>query len=116
MNLKSKLLTPVELAPVTVSILGDEFPARRLTAACLSEHDKLVRKYQADNNGEKLNIQAAKLILDSILDENNRPMSESVKPADLMAIHTPLAINAAVTKIININYLSDDAEDTAKKD
>jgi len=115
MNLKSQLLKPVELSPVTVTILGGEFPVRRLTAARLSEHDKLVRKYQEDNNGEQLNTQAAQLVLDSILDENNQPMSVSVKPADLMEVHTPLAINSAVAKLIQINFLSEDAEDTAKK-
>ncbi|HDY8168867.1 TPA: hypothetical protein RQK98_004196 [Vibrio vulnificus] len=115
MDLKSQLLQTTELSPVTVTMLGGEFPVRRLTAARLNHHDKTVKKYQAEQNGEQLNTAAAQLVLDSILDENGQPMSESVTPADLMAVHTPMAINAAVSKLIQVNFLGDDAEDDAKK-
>ncbi|MBS9903246.1 hypothetical protein [Vibrio alginolyticus] len=116
MNLKSQLLKPAELSPVTVTMLGGEFPVRRLTAARLSAHDKAVRKHQKEQDGEQLNIVAAQLVLDSILDENNQPMSESVSTNDLMEVHTPMAINVAVSALIQVNYLGEDAEVSAKKD
>lgn len=115
MNLKSQLLKAVELAPITLTMLGGEFPVRRLTAARLNQYDKSVKKYQAEQNGEQLTTEAAKLVLDSILDESNKPMSESVTADQLMSVQTPMAINAAVQKLIHVNYLGDDAEAEAKK-
>ncbi len=115
MSLKAQLLQPVALSAVTVTMFGGEYPVRRLTTARLNQHDKAVKKYTEAQDGEKLNTAAAQLVLDSILDENNHPMSESVTPAELMDIHSPLAINAAMKKLIQVNYLSGDAEDMAKK-
>jgi len=43
MDLKSLLLKTTELSPVTVTMLGGEFPVRRLTAARLNQHDKTVK-------------------------------------------------------------------------
>lgn len=116
MNLKQQLLTPVQLDPVTVTILGGEHSILRLTAGRLNEHDKASKKHQENQDGEKLNIEAAKLLLDSILDENNKPMSESITPAELMSVQTPIAINSAVMKIMNVNFINEDAEVLAKKD
>lgn len=116
MSLKSQLLSPLALAPVTVTLLGGEYPVQRLTASRLSQHDKEVKKHTKAQDGEKLNAEAAQLVLDSILDENGEPMSKSVTAKDLMNVHTPVAINAAVGQLIKINYLGADAEDEAKKD
>lgn len=116
MNIKSQLLKPVSLSTVTVTMFDGEFKVKRLTTARLNQHDKEVKKHTETQNGEKLNTAAAKLVLDSILDENDLPLSESVTPEQLMEIHTPLAINAAMRQIIQVNYLGKDAEETAKKD
>jgi len=116
MNFKKQLLNPVQLDPVNVKILGGEFSILRLTAARLNEHDKTIKKYQKDQDGEQLNTAAALIVLDSILDEDNKPMSDSVTPADLMAAQTPMAINSAVLKIMSINFMGEDAEKAAKKD
>ena len=116
MNLKEQLLQSTDLTPVHVTLLGCEYRIKRLTAAQLSQHDKYVRQYQSDSNVEQLNLVAAQMILDSILDEKGLPMAKSVKASELMDVHTPLAINSAVSELIKVNYLSDDAEVTAKKD
>ncbi|HAS6480594.1 TPA: hypothetical protein GRR64_23845 [Vibrio parahaemolyticus] len=116
MNLKSQLLNVPKLAPVTVTVLGGEFPARRLSAARLNKHDKSMHEFQATQDAEKLNKAAAQFLLDSLLDENDQPMSESVTAEDLMEVHTMVAIQAAVNKLVQLNFLGDDAEDEAKKD
>ncbi len=116
MNLKNQLLSPVQLDPVTVQILGGEFSVLRLTAGRLNEHDKAIRKHRENQDGEKLNTAAAQLLLDSIVDEDNQPMSASVTPAELMAAQTPVAINSAVAKLMQINFMGEEAEAAAKKD
>lgn len=116
MNLKSQLLNGPKLAPVAVTVLGGEFPARRLSAARLNKHDKSMREFQTSQDAEKLNKAAAQFLLDSLLDEEDQPMSESVTAEDLMEVHTMVAINAAVNNLVQLNFLGDDAEDEAKKD
>lgn len=116
MNLKSQLLKPAQLTPVTLKIMGGEFPVRRLTAARLNQYDKAIKKHQKTQDGEQLNTCSAQLIIDSVLDENNQPMAESVTAADLMAVHSPVVINAAISAITKLNFLGEDAEEEAKKD
>lgn len=115
MNLKSKLLKPEQLTPVQLEVMGGVFPVRRLTAARLNQHDKALRKHQADQDGEQLNICSAQLVLDSILDEDNNPMADSVSAEQLMAAHSPVVINAAVSAITRLNFLGEEAEQAAKK-
>lgn len=116
MNIKQQLLKPAQLDAVTVNMLGGEFSVLRLTAGRLNDYDKAVKKYQASQDGEKLNIESAKLLLDSILDEKNQPMSKSVTPSELMNVQTPIAIKSAVMKVMQLNYIDEDAELIAKKD
>lgn len=115
MNIKAQLLKPISLSTVTIPMFDGEYQVKRLTTARLNQHEKEVKKHTETQDGEKLNTAAAQLVLDSILDEKEQPLSETVKPSELMEIHSPLAINAAMRQIIQVNYLGQDAEDTAKK-
>ncbi|PSW53018.1 hypothetical protein [Photobacterium leiognathi] len=114
MSIKSQLLTPIKQTPISITILGGEYNVTRLTAARLNSYDKDIKKHQADNNGEKLNEASAALVLDSIIDEDGLPMSSSVSTSDLMCVHTPTAINAAVTRLIQLNFMGEGAEAEAK--
>lgn len=114
MSIKDQLLTPLAITPVTVSMLGGEFNVTRLTAARLNQFDKQVKKFQASQDGNKLNIEAAQLVLDSVLDENNTPLSATTTADDLMVVHTPTAINAAMTRLLQLNFMSEGAEQEAK--
>lgn len=116
MNLKSKLLKPALRKTVMLSIMGDAFPVRHLTASRLNQHDKDIRKHQKAQDGEQLNTCSAQLVLDSILDEKGEPMSNSVTPAELMESHSPLDINAAISAITKLNFLGEETEQAAKKD
>lgn len=115
MSIKNQLLNPAQLAPIAVTILGAEYNVRRLTTGRLNDYDKTTRKHQAAQDGEQLNATAAQLVLDSILDEDSKPMSETVSASELMDAQTPGAINAAVLKLMTINYMGEDAESAAKK-
>lgn len=114
MSIKTQLLTPLKQTPITVTILGSEYDVTRLTTARLNSYDKQIKKHQSDNNGEKLNEESAQLVLDSMLDEDGIPLSASVTANDLMTAHTPTAINAAVARLIKLNFMADGAEQEAK--
>jgi len=115
MNLKTQLLKPEQITPSILKIMGGEYPVRRLTAARLNQHDKEIKKHQKEQDGEQLNTSSAQLVLDSLLDEKNHPMSESVTATELMEAHSPLVINAAISVLTRFNFIGEEAEEEAKK-
>lgn len=116
MSLKTQLLTAVVLAPVEVSVLGGTFPARRMTTAILNDYEKSQQAMRSDMNGEGLNRTAAEFVLSSLLDEEGEPMSESVTADELMKVHIPGSINAAASKLLQLNYATLEGVEDAKKD
>ncbi|WP_412497292.1 hypothetical protein [Vibrio fluvialis] len=114
MTLKNQLLKPMAPVPVKRMLLGSEFPLQRLTAARLSCYDKEIKEYEKAADGEKIQLISASLILDSILDEKGKPMSDSVTPEQLLNVHTAFALSSAVQVICKLNYMDDGAEDEAK--
>ncbi|MCV6612445.1 MAG: hypothetical protein OIF55_16915 [Amphritea sp.] len=116
MSLKQALLTPVNLAPVTVTAFDAEFKVQRLATARLTEFHARQKELQAANDGEGLNQLAAGLVLHSLLDENGNPMIESVTIDELLAAQPPVAINAALTSVMQANYATSEGLEDAKKD
>ncbi|KYO58404.1 hypothetical protein [Vibrio parahaemolyticus] len=116
MSIKSLLLTPEKPVPVTRTLLGAELELIRLSAARLSEFEKSRVKYSQEQNADKLNENTAKLVLDSIIDEHGKPMSQSVKPGELLQAKSVAAINSAMRVVLELNYMMDSAETDAKKD
>jgi len=115
MNLKKQLLKPALQTAIKLSLFGAEYPVRHLTASRLNLHDKAIKKHQADQDGEALNTCSAQLVLDSLVDEDNQPMADSITPEQLMDLYSPVQINDAVSAITRLNFLGEEAEQAAKK-
>lgn len=113
--IKEKLLGGIKQSTTTITIFGDEYKVRRLTTSRLNAHDKALKASQQDADSERLNGAAALLVLDSMLDEDDSPLSSTVTPEQLMDVYSPSDINHAMSEIIRINFLGIDAEDVAKK-
>ncbi|MBE3936097.1 hypothetical protein HJ150_15690 [Vibrio parahaemolyticus] len=62
-----------------------------------------------------MNEAVAQLVLDSILDDNGVPMSQSVKPKELLAVKTMTSIESAIRVITAVNYMAEGSEEAAKK-
>lgn len=116
MSIKALLLTPETPVPVTRTLLGGEFDLIRLPADRLSQFEQKRIQYSKEQNPDKLNENTALLVLDSIIDENGNPMSQSVKPKELLKTKTVGAINAAMSVVLKLNYMAEGAEEAAKKD
>ena len=116
MSLKAKLLTPVSIPTKDVEVLGGSFPAQRLSTSALNVYDKAQRACRENMDGEGLNRSAAQFVLDSLVDEDGKPMGDSVTPDELMDIHVPTVINAAAQKLVQLNYASLEGAEEAKKD
>lgn len=116
MSIKSKLLKPVVLATLKAQILGDEFEIKRLSVARLNRYNKSIVAAQNGDTTIDVNGESAALILDSIVDEKGVPASESVSVDEFLEAHTAKALQAAVNKIINLNFMGEKAEVEAKND
>ncbi|CAK2050810.1 Phage tail protein [Vibrio crassostreae] len=115
MSLKALLLTPETPVPVTRTLLGGEFELIRLPADRLSQFEKNRVKYSQEQDADKLNDNTALLVLDSIIDEDGNPMSQAVKPKELLKTKSIAAINAAMSVVLKLNYMADGAEEEAKE-
>ena len=116
MSIKALLLAPETPVPVTRTLLGGEFDLIRLPADRLSQFEQKRIQYSQEQNPDKLNENTALLVLDSIIDENGNPMSQFVKPKELLKTKTVGAINAAMSVVLKLNYMAEGAEEAAKKD
>ncbi|EGR2774163.1 hypothetical protein V6956_004595 [Vibrio parahaemolyticus] len=115
MSLKALLLTPETPVPVTRTLLGGEFELIRLPADRLSQFEKNRVKYSQEQDPDKLNDNTAMLVLDSIIDEDGRPMSKTIKPKELLKTKSVTAINAAMRVVLQLNYMAEGAEEEAKE-
>ncbi|EGQ8125751.1 MULTISPECIES: hypothetical protein [Vibrio harveyi group] len=115
MNAKDLLLSLDQPVPVTRTLLGGEFKIIRMTAERLSQYEKKRKKYSEEQDVDKLNEAVAQLVLDSILDDNGLPMSQSVKPKELLAVKTMTSIESAIRVITAVNYMAEGSEEAAKK-
>lgn len=111
--LKNRLLTAMTLAPIAVKLLGDEYQIKRLTAACLVNHDKKITQAREASDGDLLARAHAQLILDSIIDGDGTA-SDTTKAVELMEIHDNLSLVTAAQVIIRANFGMDGALEEAK--
>ena len=116
MTLKSKLLSPPKRPPVQVKMLAGVFPVQRMTTARLSEIDAKMDQLRGEGINDEINLYTASVILDSILDEKEKPMSKSVKPMQLLEAYDPEQISKALTEIFKANYGGLEGAEEAKKD
>ncbi|WP_136487875.1 hypothetical protein [Vibrio sp. H11] len=114
MDIKSLLLTPLKQTTVTRPMLGSEFPLQRLTAARLAAFDKDMKEAQKQEDADSIQKVSAQLILDSIVDDAGSPIAAVVTADELLSVHTPNAISAALNTICNLNYMIDSSESDAK--
>ena len=116
MTLKSKLLTPPKRPPIQVKMLEGVFPVQRMTTAKLGEIDTKMDQLRGEGVTENINLYTAGVILDSILDEKGTPMSQSVKPMQLLETYDPEQISKALNEVFKANYGGFEGAEAAKKD
>lgn len=111
--LKNRLLTAMTLAPITVTLLGDEYQIKRLSAARLAKHDKSITEARTSQDGDLLAKAHAQLILDSIIDGDGTA-SDTTKAVELMEVHDNLSLVSAAQTVIRANFGMDGALEEAK--
>jgi len=116
MTLKNKLLAPPKRPPIQVNMLEGKFPVQRMSTARLGEIDADMADLRDKGIAEDINLYTAGVILDSILDEKEKPMSKSVKPQQLLETYDPGQIAAALNAVFQANYGGQEGAEAAKKD
>jgi hypothetical protein len=111
--LKSRLLTAMILAPITIKIFGDEYQIKRLSAARLAKHDKSINAARTAQDGDALAKAHAQLVLDSLIDGDG-VAADSTKPSELMEVHDNLSLVEAASTVIKANFGMDGALEEAK--
>lgn len=113
--IKARLLKPAIRPATELNLFGDRYLVRRLSAARLAHFDSARRQAEADgNNANALNQATAALLLDSIVDENGAPLSNDVDPAELLESYDPAELGAALTTVLQHNFLSESGAAIAK--
>ncbi|EKO3721377.1 hypothetical protein P0F40_000832 [Vibrio metschnikovii] len=116
MSIKQKLLTPAPKPPVDLQLLRETFLVRRLSAQLLAHYNQAFVKAQTSDNGDAAVQASASLVLDSIIDEDGRPLSESVTPDEIIKIYDHEDLKGAVDKLMSFNFMGATSEADAKKD
>lgn len=116
MSLKSKLLNPKAPEPVVTAMFGGDFPVAKMTTAELTKVDNKMAALREEGETEKINLYTALTILNSMVDEKGKRMSESVEPLDLLNRYEPGAISDALNAVYRVNYAGMEGAEDAKKD
>ncbi len=115
MSIKNQLVkSGGNFSTATVSILGGKFKIQRKSAAFLSETEKKI-KTALQECPESLTAVNAELILSSILEEDNKPLLETMTVDELIELFTPADIAAAYKEILKSNFMSNEAKEQAEK-
>ncbi|MCG3726319.1 hypothetical protein [Vibrio cincinnatiensis] len=116
MSIKQKLLTPAPKPPVELQLLRETFLVRRLSAQLLAHYNQEFVKARTSDDSDAAVQASASLVLDSIIDEDGRPLSDSVSPDEIIKIYDHEDLKDAVDKLMSFNFMGVTSEADAKKD
>ncbi|WP_158783278.1 phage tail protein [Pantoea sp. BAV 3049] len=102
-DLKSRLLSPV-CDSLTVTILGGEFLIRRLSAYELAEFEDRAGQLRIEDNTRGLALAGAALVLNALVDEEGKPVSDLPAPDELMKSHSYASLIEALTVVQRHSY------------
>ncbi|MCV6627783.1 MAG: hypothetical protein OIF38_16925 [Cellvibrionaceae bacterium] len=103
-------------SPITLEVFGGQYPAHRLPQQRLADLQKEITCHGETGDIENTGVASAKLILESLIDEHGAPMIETIEPAELVSVHSPIAISSAVTAIMDANFTTEAGLSDAKND
>lgn len=116
MTIKQQLLKPVAQQPVPLELFGQSFPAVRVAASRMGQYHQQVKALSAESDDRGLNLEAAKLVLESIVDEKGKAMAVTVQPEQLLDLYSTRDLQQAINRLMQFNFMAGDAEAAAKKD
>lgn len=114
MTIKDQLLNPGAGPRVPIHILGADYDICRLSAARMASYSKTISQLAEKEDSSGLNTQAAELILESIIDEQDQPLSQSIEPSALVERYSAADLQVAIRQLMKVNYMTEEAEQTAK--